>query len=157
MEVEPIVDDMQSDSGLILEPCLTLFDQFKVLIAHKVGLILSYLLLTGQLFLPEVLGIENVQSILAVEFVPTDQQDEHSELGLVSIGAGHLQISLLSLSDHTGGRSIMEDVGVRGRGVLGRIMDHLDVYLLVSEANFLLEEGPAERPLLQTHVDHRLQ
>jgi hypothetical protein len=57
LEVESIGDDIQLDSWLVLEPRFAHLDQLKVLIADKIGLLLSYFLLAGQLSLPEVLGI----------------------------------------------------------------------------------------------------
>jgi hypothetical protein len=41
--------------------------------------------------------------------------------------------------------------------VFGWVIDHFHVNLLISEAYFVFEEGPAEGPLLQTQVYHGLQ
>jgi hypothetical protein len=45
-----------------------------------------------------------------MEFVSADKQDEYSKLGFIPVQAADLKIGLLSLGDHTGDGSIMENV-----------------------------------------------
>jgi hypothetical protein len=92
-----------------------------------------------------------------MERVPADQQDKHSEFGLIPIRAGDFQIGLLPFGDHTGGCSIMEDVGICGGNVLGGVVDHFDINLFISKTYLVLEEGSTEGPFLHMQVYDRLE
>lgn len=157
LEVEPVSDDMQFDVTFILEATLTQLDQLEVLIANEIGLFPSYFLPGRQFSLPEVFGAEDIQFALPMERVSAYQQDKHSKFGLISIATRDLQIGLLSLGEHTADCPIMEYVRISGGNVFGGVMHHFYVYLLISEADLVLEEGPAERPFLQSQVNQSLE
>jgi len=156
-EVAPVCDDMQSHSGLILELLFAHFNECEILVADEVGLLPTDLSPSRQLLLPEGPRIHDGQPLLLVRLVAAHQQQEHPELCLTATGTAHLQIGLFSLQDRARSSPVVEDVGKSGGSVLAGVVDHPHCDLLISEAYFVSEEGPAEQPFLHANVRHSLR
>lgn len=157
LEVEPIRDDMQFHPGLVLELLFAHFNQSEILVADEVDLLPTDLSPSRQLPLPKLPRIYYGQLVLFVHLVAAHQQQEHSELCLATTSTTHLQIGLFSLRDRARSSPVVEDVGKSGGSVPAGVVYHPHCDLLISEAYFIFEEGPAEQPFLHAHVRHSLQ